>query len=696
MINLVMVLHCHQPVGNFDHVFDMAMDKCYQPLLEILHKHPAIRTGIHISGPLFEWIEKNRAEYLTMLSEMVKRDQIELLSGGFFEPLLATIPARDARGQVLMMNKYLKEHFGKTPEGFWLTERVWDPSLPLVLKDTGLLYTIVDDTHMYYSGLKADEIYGSFLTEKEGHTLAIMATPMIMRYLIPFKPVEDVIGHLRHEENLGRNIVIYGDDGEKFGLWPGTYEWVIKKGWLDNFFKAVEDNGEWLKTILPREYNSNNTPTGRIYLPQASYEEMTEWSLPASQSHALENIIKRLKEDNLWEEWRPFVRGGIWDNFLVKYYESNRMHKKMLFLSERASDNREAQEHIWRSQCNCAYWHGVFGGLYLGHLRRAIQENLIEAQKILFMKKRKSPRYITYDIDKDGNDEIILFNREVSISISTTMGGGIFDISHLPTCYNLTDTLTRRFEAYHYDINNNRNNNEQSSGDGIASIHDIKETGINNIDELLVVDPYPRISLLDHFVPNDLSLESYSRADYSVKTDPALERYNLNQISSVSKMVTVELSRSGSEERSLPDIKKEISLSDRNEIYVNYTFTNNCTEFISKIYGCEFNLNLYSDQDPEKYYYLPESEKRIEISKMGEERKINTFELINNPDKLKITFSFSTPAEVWYFPLMTVSKTEEGFEYTYQGSNLLFRLPMELPPEGIGEFRLKIILNSLL
>ncbi len=444
MLNLVMVLHCHQPVGNFDHVFSMAMDKCYQPLLEILYRHPNIKTGIHLSGPLLEWIEKNRSENLSLIAEMVQRGQLEMLSGGFFEPLLAEIPSRDAIGQVLMMNEYLNEKFGKKPNGFWLTERVWDSTLPLVLRDSGLSYTIVDDTHMYYSGLKPDQIYGSYLTEKEGNMLKILATPMVMRYLIPFKPVEDVIGHLRHEEGLGRNVAVYGDDGEKFGLWPGTHEWVIQKGWLEHFFSAVEDSGEWLKTTLPRDYLASNPPKGRIYLPQASYEEMTEWALPADRSHALENIIKRLKNDGLWDEWRPFVRGGIWDNFLVKYYETNRMHKKMLFLSEKATANKKAQALIWRAQCNCAYWHGVFGGLYLGHLRRAIHENLIHAHKILLAENKDKTGYELTDIDKDGHDEIIIHTRSVTIGISPAMGGGIFDISFLPSPYNLTDTLTRR------------------------------------------------------------------------------------------------------------------------------------------------------------------------------------------------------------------------------------------------------------
>ena len=203
MLHLIMVIHCHQPVGNFDHVFEMAHEKCYRPLLELLEAHPIIKLGLHFSGPLMEWLEQQRPASLDLFSRLVKRGQVEPLSGGFFEPLLTSIPARDARGQVLMMNDYLESRFGCKPTGFWLTERVWDPGLPLTLSGTGMAYTVVDDTHFYYAGLKPHEIYGRYVTEKEGKTLSLLATPMIMRYLIPFKPVEEVMGHLRGLEEAG-------------------------------------------------------------------------------------------------------------------------------------------------------------------------------------------------------------------------------------------------------------------------------------------------------------------------------------------------------------------------------------------------------------------------------------------------------------------------------------------------------------
>src|SRR5579872_7398128 len=73
----------------------------------------------------------------------------------------------------------------------------------------------------------------------------------------------------------------------------------------------------------------------------------------------------------------PFLRGGTWRDFFSKYSEANLLHAKLLHASEKvhamarsdAGPGAEAMTSLLRGQCNDAYWHGVFGGLYMPHLR---------------------------------------------------------------------------------------------------------------------------------------------------------------------------------------------------------------------------------------------------------------------------------------------------------------------------------------
>ncbi len=690
MLNLVMVLHCHQPVGNFEHVFKTAFERCYGPVLALLESHPGVKVGLHLSGPVLEWMGENRPDMIELMASMVERKQVEPLSGGFFEPLLATIPLSDSRGQILKMNDYINTRFRYKPTGLWLAERVWDPALPLILESTGISYTIVDDTHFYYAGLADSQIYGSYLTEKEGHILSLLATPMIMRYLIPFRFVEDVIAHLKAQADMGRTLAMYGDDCEKFGLWPGTHEWVIKKGWLERFFKAIEDNTEWLRTTLPGDFLETTPPLGRIYPPQASYEEMTGWALPPAQTLILEDIIAGLKKEGRWDKWRPFVRGGIWDNFLVKYEESNRMHKKMLFLSKTIADNKEARELLWRAQCNCAYWHGVFGGLYLGHLRRTVHENLIKAQSSIMADSGKNIILFKEDIDKDGYDEILIWNHEMGLGISPKKGGGIFELCHFPTALNLADVLTRRPEAYHHELANMRQTEiaEEKDNKGIPSIHEISHSG-EDLSKLVVYDTYDKISLLDHFLGPKTTLHGYAANDFPEEGDFIQAEYRLEEDKLTPHSALIRLSRKGHIGPAGLLLQKSISVRGEAGATIDYSFKNTGADPVSTTYGCEFNLNLYSDQDPLRYYRCKESGAVRKVSETGAEDDATGFELVNEPDNLRLIFLFSRPVSIWFYPIMTVSKSEEGFEYTYQGTSLLFVFPMDLVPHKKEHLQIK-------
>ena len=181
-INLLIAVHNHQAVGNLEEVFSSSWEKGYDPFLQMLEKHPAFRVSLHYSGALLEWLEENRPDFSKRLRALADREQIELLSGGFYEPLLPFIPEKDALGQVRLSNQYLAAKFQVRPQGFWLTERVWSPNLPKMMASTGLKYTIVDDSHFRYAGFSEEDISGYYVTEAEGFTLSVFPINQRMRY----------------------------------------------------------------------------------------------------------------------------------------------------------------------------------------------------------------------------------------------------------------------------------------------------------------------------------------------------------------------------------------------------------------------------------------------------------------------------------------------------------------------------------
>jgi len=142
-------------------------------------------------------------------------------------------------------------------------------------------------------------------------------------------------------------------------------------------------------------------------------------------------------------------------------------------------------------------------------------------------------------------------------------------------------------------------------------------------------------------------------------------------------------------------VKKTIRVGKDARVVVDYQFECQGHEPISTRYGCEFNLTLYSDRDQERYFRIPESGRRREVAEIGEEEHLTRFELVNAPDRLSAIFSFSRPVSAWFFPIMTVSKSEVGFERTYQGSSLLFLYPINLTPGQKTRFQIQLELNEL-
>ncbi|MBI3747591.1 MAG: alpha-amylase, partial [Chloroflexi bacterium] len=217
-ISLALTIHNHQPVGNFGWVFSEVYGQAYLPMLEALERHPAVHLSLHYSGPLLDWLRAERPEFIARLATLVARDQVEVLGGGYYEPVLASLPERDRIGQLQRMADELESLFGRRPGGAWLAERVWEPDLPTSLVAGGYAWTILDDAHFRAAAIPEEDLWGPYTTEDQGQRLTVFGTEQGLRYRIPFRAVEEVIDYLRvHATDEGTRVGMMGDDGEKFG-----------------------------------------------------------------------------------------------------------------------------------------------------------------------------------------------------------------------------------------------------------------------------------------------------------------------------------------------------------------------------------------------------------------------------------------------------------------------------------------------
>src|SRR5262249_8024379 len=284
VVRLILALHDHQPVGTFAGVSEAAYRDSYLLFLEVLEGYPEIPFVLHTSGPLLEWLVEHRPEYIERVRALVESGRVEILGGGFYEPILPMNPHRDRVGQIRDYAAYLQEVFGASVRGMWVAELVWEQHLVSALAEAGVEYTVLDDFHFQRAGLRENELLGYYLTEDEGRLLKIFPGSERLRYLLPFQEPHACYEYLRRvaEEHPGATVV-FADDGEKFGAWPDTFDHVYKHGWLRRFCDMLVGNRDWLQTTTLGRTIDSTLPLGKIYLPDSSYREMTEWALPAAR-----------------------------------------------------------------------------------------------------------------------------------------------------------------------------------------------------------------------------------------------------------------------------------------------------------------------------------------------------------------------------------------------------------------------------
>ena len=631
-------VHLHQPVGNFDHVFEQHVQDVYRPLLENLSTSGFLPIVLHLSGPLLEWLEAHDTRYLDQLGRLVSDRKIELLLAGFYEPVLASLPRADRVEQIQWMHEAVRRRFGTDARGLWLTERVWEPELAADLAEAGVRYALVDDRHFLVSGFGAEQLHAPFSTESDAKRVALFSIDERLRYLIPFRPPEETAAYLRELRGAGHRLAVLADDGEKFGGWPGTKEWVYERGWLDRFTTTIRDLIEAGEVELSTLSDALDVvPSGGLaYLPTASYREMEGWSLPPDAALRLIRLERDLGEARVAGPDGALIRGAHWRNFLVKYSESNRMHKKMQALSllcRARGDPPLARRAVGRAQCNDAYWHGVFGGLYLPHLREAIWRNLAQAEREL--RRGEALTAEVLDFDGDGRDEIWIHSDRFSAVLSPSRGAAIEEFTIFATETNYANTLTRRREAYHDTALENQAEASRDAENGTPSIHEIEE-GIR-LDQRPPLDQDDRAILVDRILPSGLTLDDYRQGGYWPVQSWSRSHCAFTIEHHEDRIDIVCSFRSSAGETSM---EKRLGFFSSGSLRVNYWWNPSLAQ-------------------PEDFF-------TTELSLFA---------------PLKLT---SEPAaDLWSFPIETVAKSERGLDRTRQGDSITFRWPVHLGKASI-------------
>ena len=647
------------------------------------------------------------------MARLVAEGQIEIVGGAFYEPVLAMLPARDRIGQIRLSTEWLERRFKTKVTGMWVAERVWDPGMTRDIAAAGIEWTILDDSHFKAAGLTDDQLDRHWLTEGDGATLAVFPVSEHLRYVIPFAAPAATIDHLRHLASRRHGaLAVFGDDGEKFGVWPDTRKTCFDEGWLETFFGLLEANADWIQMCLPSEVVREMPPAGTVWLPECSYREMMEWVLPPESQLACIEARKICGADPRLTSVARFLRGGSWRNFRLRYPEANEMYARMMAVSRRlerlaaaqppasgpaAEAVAEATQALYRGQCNCAYWHGAFGGIYLPHLRNAIYHELIAADAAADRAEGKRTPWVeatTDDYDFDGRTEVRLSSDGLDAWIAPARGGMLYELDLRDQQHNLLATLDRRPEAYHAQVLAGPGN-ARSVVDA-SQVAKFKQEGL---ERLVRYDASRRKSLVDHFWDCDVAAgqivegQSLERGDFAAGDYEASIRRNPGRIQ-------VLLSRAGNAWGIPFTLSKAVTLeAGSRTLEIAYKLEGLPRDFRQHL-AVEFNFAGMPDRAEGRFFYDDARRNLGDLGSALDLTEVRSLGLVDDWLGIDARLAFAEPsngraAGVWTFPIQSVSQSEGGFELVHQSVVVMPHWIVTPDANGVWKVAMRLSINNL-
>jgi alpha-amylase len=417
---------------------------------------------------------------------------------------------------------------------------------------------------------------------------------------------------------------------------------------------------------------------------------MMEWALPTAARRRFHALTQEFCD-------RPdvmrFLRGGQWRGFFSKYGESNLLQKKMLRVSERVRSLGEgrlgrakraklarAREHILRAQCNDAFWHGVFGGLYAPHLRTELWRELVRAETLadeVAFAQTSAMRIERCDFDADGVEEVVASSSRLWALVRPAAGGTLEALDFRPSAVTLINSLQRRPEAYHERLR------EAGSAHGhpgrVASIHDGVRAREQGLERFLQYDRWPRNSFRLLLFAPEKTFEDYAAIGLNENAALAGGDYAVRSLGARHLDVSCDTSLQGSG----GNFHKVCCLKRFSFAHEGDGYTVSCAVELSAagsqplraLLGLEVVLNLLAPTEPDRYF---EAHSRRHPLRWAAAVPANGLRVVDEWQNVAATIEAPAATQFWIAPIETVSESELGFERVYQGSQILALWPVEI------------------
>jgi alpha-amylase len=536
---LLLGLYDQKPLGTRREDLEYSLHACYKPLLTFLYANPEIRISLYFSGIIYQWLENEHPEINMLISDMVKRRQIELLSGGFYDPVLSMLPTKDRSHQVEMLTTFIRKRFGSRPRTAWITDQIWSPALvntlsisgiraafqhtnsqiahpePFLMQEMGKLLCLFPIHDGLTGQIHAGDFNGfqsSLDAAQKTHMHSVISIMIDMGKLVS----QSMLDEVQTCEKLSHTLVQIGSQQDKFSL-----------------------------TLPHREYQQ---VTGEDYLPSGWYS----YSKPDTADHINELLLIHPEIKYLYGKLH-------YSSKLIPGIKKEKGLKKL------------ALKEMLKGESFGPFSTSSNGGMYQHALRKENYSHLIEVDKISREKGVFTSSITTYDIDFDTEDEYIYRGKNIT-AVLDRIGGQVIELDYLVNSWNYLDTFVGRDEDLaRRSIPTITPGRKQLAFTDLMFLSEPDLLRYDKYDEQQVIN-------LESF-PYTVSDLNRDRREITFTADICLDNHNVRKLR-LTKFFTCRT----------------------NSIMVNYRFENISGSRISWQFGSEYNLSFSSDSEDEVSY----------------------------------------------------------------------------------------------
>ena len=386
--------------------FERNYQDVYKKLISFLYAHPKFEFSFYFAGEQLEFLKQKHPEALAILSELTCRHQVEVLGGGYYNPICSLLFPVDRSGQIEKMTSELRKTIGKRPRGFSLFESIWDSSLITTLQSCGMEYVLLESSLIPENKKK----YFPLIASEQGKSIKVIPT---FEDLKPHKNenTDDWISRInkgfskQERESFDEKLITVS-----FKL--NEVNDILNSDFLENINTLCISADSIIRFSTPQNYLKNAKIFIPSYIPAGMSLPITKWSQKPYEISENKTRFQITIAD-----------------FLNTYSQSHRLYERMMYISMIVSQSHgdktrkiSAREELWEAQSGMSYIFSPENISNAARLRQYAYNKLNEAERIISECGKSNESVTSFDYNGDGLNEYICQMKKYNAVISLHSG----------------------------------------------------------------------------------------------------------------------------------------------------------------------------------------------------------------------------------------------------------------------------------